>query len=96
MARNFQIELEVYNSTGAVEIDSSKNGQKYIIFYCYGKDLRRRVRGNATTEVMVLAENVSVETDDGRLFGSGVYLDIVWSRNGSMANTVTVRQSSNK
>lgn len=96
MAKNFQIELETYNSTGAVEIDSSKNGQKYIIFYCYGKDLRRRVRGNATTDVMVLAENVSVETDNGQLFGPGVYLDIVWSRNGSMANNVTVRQNNSK
>lgn len=96
MATNYQIELETYNSTGAAEIESKKNGNKYIIFYCYGKDISRRVRGNATTDIMVLAENVSVETDDGRLYGQGVYLDIVWSRNGSMANSVTVRQSTGK
>ena len=54
------------------------------------------MRGNATTDIMVLAENVRVETDDGRLYGQGVYLDIVWSRNGSMANSVTVRQSTGK
>lgn len=96
-AGSFEIELEKYYSTGADEFEA-KNGNRYIVFYCYGKDVRRKVKGNATTSVMCVAENVSFEDDDCKLFGTGVWLDIEWSRNNGYAKCITVRmdQSSGK